>query len=80
MIMNHKRRKEIKPLMKKHFFAFITGMGSIWNLDGGYSNHKISDFEKDRKALAHDWRVIGEDLRGCMIHEFFEKENEVSDE
>jgi hypothetical protein len=51
------------------FRAFFKGFASVFNFSGGplISIHDIdSGFQKDKEALAGDWRRVGGDMRRAM--------------
>jgi hypothetical protein len=49
----------------------LTGMGTLLNLAGSYYLYNISKTpaEADRRALASDWVMIGQDLRSVLDQE-----------
>lgn len=48
--------------------GFFIGVGSVINLAGSYFifNDSGSAAEADRKALACDWEMVGQDFRAAM--------------
>ena len=58
---------------------FVTGMGSVLNIAGGYFDFAASKSENiaDLKALRSDWGVIGQDIEAAF-HECSE-ENETKE-
>ncbi len=48
--------------------SWLTGAGSIWNLSGLYYiyNESSSPEEADRKALASDWGMVGQDMQAAL--------------
>ena len=60
---------------KKHFTdflfprtSFLKGMGSVFNIAGNYYQFDYSSngWEADKKAIASDWGINGQDLRSAM--------------
>ena len=49
----------------------IIGLGSILNIAGCYSrfNTSASEVDADQRALASDWALVAEDLRGAMAQQ-----------
>jgi len=50
--------------------SFLQGMASTLDLGGNLTTYNFSSSpdEADRDALAHDWFVVGNDLREVMIN------------
>ena len=48
--------------------GFLTGVGSVFNLAGNYYrfNSAESPEEADRRALAADWGVVGQDMATAL--------------
>lgn len=48
--------------------GFITGMGSVLNIAGGYYrfNYSKTEGEVDAKAIASDWGMIGQDMQQVL--------------
>jgi hypothetical protein len=48
--------------------SFLTGAGTVLNLRGDYYLYNYSDSgeEADIKALASDWKAIGNDIKDSM--------------
>ena len=48
--------------------SFLTGVGSIFNVAGGYFvyNQHRSGFEADAAAIRRDWLKVAEDLRAAI--------------
>lgn len=46
----------------------MVGLGSIINLAGGYYtfNRSATAAQADERALASDWAMVAEDIRGAM--------------
>jgi hypothetical protein len=51
--------------------TLLTGMGTILNLVGSYYQYSISPTpeEADRRAIASDWRMVGQDIKDAILHE-----------
>ncbi len=56
--------------------SFLTGMGTIFNIAGSSYSYNFSRTpqEADAKAIASDWKMVGQDLRSVIAT--FKKENE----
>jgi len=48
--------------------SFLSGMGSVLNLGGIHTNYNqnLTPQEADRKALASDFKAVGEDFKTAM--------------
>jgi hypothetical protein len=48
--------------------SFVKGMGTVINIWGNYFsfNYSQTPEEADRRALACDWRMVGQDIRNAM--------------
>lgn len=62
-------KKPIKNKRSKTFYLlprmnFLTGLGSVLNIQGNYFsyNTSLSGAEADGKAIAADWESVGEDI------------------
>lgn len=44
---------------------FLVGLGSVLNIKGSYFKYNTSKSSQaaDKKALASDWRMVGQDIR-----------------
>jgi hypothetical protein len=51
--------------------TLLTGMGTLLNLAGSYYQYSISPTpeEADRRAIAADWRMVGQDIKDAILHE-----------
>jgi len=51
--------------------SVVTGMGTLLNLAGAYYVYNISPTpeEADRRALASDWEIVGQDFRHVLRQE-----------
>lgn len=49
--------------------SFLTGVGSVLNIPGNYYkfNSSKSGVAADRKAVASDWGVVGNDIRNAVL-------------
>ncbi len=45
--------------------TFVRGFGSVLNLRGSFYDYNRSN-SPDEIAIAHDWRMIGQDLRDAL--------------
>ncbi|EKU72125.1 hypothetical protein [Selenomonas sp. F0473] len=52
--------------------GFLKGMASVFDMGSTLNTYNESSTpeEADRNALAHDWRVVGNDLRNAMSVEY----------
>ena len=59
-------RYKTSLLFPKH--SFLTGLGSIFNVFGNYSdfNYSKSTDDVDSQAIANDWNMVGQDLKDVM--------------
>jgi hypothetical protein len=50
---------------------FIIGAGSVFNLFGNFFDYNISETEQeaDTRAIANDWKLIGQDLLEVISRE-----------
>ena len=48
--------------------SFLSGMGRVLNLGGVHTdyNQNLTPQEADRKALASDFKAVGDDIRTAM--------------
>lgn len=48
--------------------GFLLGFGSVLDISGNYFQYNLSrdGAEADRRALASDWGVVGQDMRKAM--------------
>jgi hypothetical protein len=51
--------------------SVLTGMGTLLNMAGSYYFYNVSPnpAEADSRALASDWKIIGEDFRQVLSEE-----------
>ncbi len=51
--------------------SVLTGMGAILNLAGSYYFYNVSPTpaEADARALASDWKMVGDDIRHVLHQE-----------
>ncbi len=51
--------------------SVLTGMGTLLNLAGSYYFYNISSTpaEADARALASDWKIVGQDFRHVLNQE-----------
>jgi hypothetical protein len=54
--------------------SFLAGMGSILNLRGQAHHYNSSD-DPDDVAIAHDWHMIGQDIRDALKNAEAESRN-----
>jgi hypothetical protein len=49
--------------------SFLVGMGSVLNLGGNYFGYNESESEgkADERAIACDWKMIGQDVRQVLV-------------
>ena len=45
--------------------SFLAGAGSVLDLNGHLYDYNVSE-EPDEIAIAHDWKMIGQDLRDAL--------------
>ncbi len=52
--------------------GFLQGVASVFDMGATLNTYNESSTaeEADRNALAHDWRVVGNDLRNAMSVEY----------
>lgn len=57
---------------------FWIGMGSVLNIRGSYFDYNTSktELEADRKALMHDWGMVGDDIENARV-KFYNKNKKV---
>ncbi|MDR2693286.1 MAG: hypothetical protein LBB74_03615 [Chitinispirillales bacterium] len=56
-------------MQKGWFRHFMSGFVSAFDITGGSFRHRsdyANGFERDREALAGDWRRVGDSLRWAM--------------
>ncbi len=68
------KRKTSKTLIPSSARAFVTGMGSVFNIAGNYYNDNcyLGGLESDANAISSDWAIIGQDLDysvSCAVQE-----------
>ena len=45
--------------------SFLAGMGSVLDVGSGHEEYNCSD-DPDTKAIANDWRMVGDDIREAL--------------
>lgn len=77
----YRRRQKILQLSKYIPFTtckspnFFKGMGSVFSISGNYFSLDLSrsGTQLDKKAVASDWQVVGDDIRS-VLHQVLEQE------
>ena len=56
--------------------SFMAGVGTAMNLAGNFFGYNYSQDpgEADRKAIASDWSMVGQDLRLTMLRHIVESQ------
>jgi hypothetical protein len=45
--------------------SFLMGLGSVLAVQGHFYDYNLSD-DPDGIAIAHDWKMVGQDIQGAL--------------